>query len=186
MQTYTIIDDGAALWVAYTNELESTLDSLGWSVSGDLITEPEMGEDADPGAAYSDLCDALIEVAGPNSSIRGFDIWAAYPGANVLIADPGAGSREWTWKSGEVLPQRVYRVEEGEATDVSHQPSAIPADGEESVMVIARTEEEAVWIASLYDTDELGVSNVSRAYSGMRAMCTWLEQRIAAVARGED
>ncbi len=99
-QTITIIDDGAAYWAAYTDDLKSALDSLGWSVSGDLITEPEMGEDADPGAAYSDLCDAVIEVAGPNSSIRGSDIWAAYPDASRLELDVQSGPRAWRWTEG--------------------------------------------------------------------------------------
>ncbi len=159
-----IVDDGQYAWAADAGDLLDALDRLGWTRAGAIWIEPDGPDPSDDpaGVPYALLCDATSALAdGP-------DVWAQYPGAAVLSYAPDRGG--WTWTEGQQLEEGVWRVEGGEAVDVSDDPLGDPVDGHDSILVLARTEEEAVWLARLYDDGMVEAGNVR-----------WWHQTIVAV-----
>jgi hypothetical protein len=71
MKMLAIIRDGQHEWATPLDELLVALEAEGWSIDGDVVTEPEPDSDDDDESsrnAYSDLCGSLASVGGEGST----------------------------------------------------------------------------------------------------------------------
>ena len=124
----------------------------------------------------------IYEGSSPAEALAAHHVDAGYPGVRAegdTIVWPDSeterlcgGLDRWTI---EEVAVGIYRVEDGEAEDVSDDPTTKPVDGQDSVLVVAWSARDALEVAALFDQGEISIDNV-----------TWRGETFAAARRPDS